>query len=62
MTGRKVDLAGAQWVVLLCSSVFGIVPGPNDDGAGELCVRGWQKNERKVNIKTTENHVIVLTC
>jgi len=34
VTGRKVDLAEAQWVVLVLLSMFGIVPSPNDDCVG----------------------------
>lgn len=51
MTARKVDLDGAQWVVLVCSSVFGVVPGRNDDrvgGRGLVHVCGWD-GERDMN-------------
>ena len=57
MTGRKVDLAEAQWVVLVLLSMFGIVPSPNDDCVGGraqafvcvcvcVCVGGWSKKMR----------------
>lgn len=42
--GEKWIWTGAEWVALVCSSVFDIVPGPNDDrpqARTHICVRLW---------------------
>ena len=49
--GEKWIWTGAEWVALACSSVFDIVPDPNDDrvgGRGSASECAWDR-ERDTN-------------